>query len=94
MGVSPPISASAVESSVTGLALPSVSITPTTLKAAQRTRPDLGLTLVERGHQLAAKRLCEDEYENYLGDSIILQDKTSGNEPIVHEMHELIQGQL
>lgn len=52
----------------------------------------MGVTLAESGHKLAAKRLCEDEYENYLCNPKNLNDESSECDFFGNEIPELVQG--
>ena len=78
--------------SATGLVRPNVSTFTVQINISP-THPDMpGQLLTEHGHKLAANRLCEDEYINYLCSDMHNHNSPNASVCAETEMSELVQG--
>ena len=90
--IPPPTNVLAAGTSATGLGRPNVS-TSTVQINVNPTHPDTpGQLLAEHGHKLAANRLCEDEYINYLCSDMHNRNSPNASVCPETEMSELVQG--
>ena len=91
-GIPPPINVSAAGPSATGLVRPNVLTSTAQTSIIPKHLGPPGPPLVEHGHRLAANRLCEDEYTNYLFRDSVTSIISSEFVCTTAETPELVQG--
>ena len=90
--IPPPTNVLAAGPSATGLGRPNVS-TSTVQNNVNPTHPDTsGQLLAEHGHKLAANRLYDDEYTNYLCSDMHNHNSPNASVCTETEMPEHVQG--